>query len=46
MRQHPQGAMGVTPTAYRRMFKAEGAATRTAGAGRAERTGQESSPVA
>ncbi|MEH0628670.1 MULTISPECIES: GlxA family transcriptional regulator [Streptomyces] len=46
MRQHLQGALGVTPTAYRRTFKAEGAATRTAGAGRAERTGQEPSPVA
>ncbi|MGW0842671.1 GlxA family transcriptional regulator [Streptomyces sp. NPDC002787] len=32
MRQHLQGTLGVTPTAYRRTFRAEGAAGRHAGA--------------
>ncbi|WP_327345127.1 GlxA family transcriptional regulator [Streptomyces europaeiscabiei] len=40
MRQHLQGALGVTPTAYRRTFKAEGTG-RTEGAGRTERAGRD-----
>ncbi|WP_234441455.1 GlxA family transcriptional regulator [Streptomyces scabiei] len=40
MRQHLQGALGVTPTAYRRTFKAEGAG-RTEGTGRTEGAGRD-----
>ncbi|MFM9452929.1 GlxA family transcriptional regulator [Streptomyces europaeiscabiei] len=40
MRQHLQGALGVTPTAYRRTFKAEGAGW-TEGTGRTEGAGRD-----